>query len=82
MTERIRFFYHEKGNHDETWHYLCIGSNGEMHVETEISQGVGGGRYETLGPYSNSVTEFLSGPGGTAQDKLRKLLEKYKADNI
>lgn len=81
MSERIRFFYHEKGNHDETWHYLCVGDSGEMHVETEYSAGPGRGSGEITKPYRRSVGEFLESGQGTAQDNLLKLLAKREADN-
>ena len=74
MSERIRFFYHEKGNHDETWHYLFVGDSGELHVETEYSAGPGRGSGEIPEPTRHSIEEFLAGGEGTAQRNLRDLL--------
>ncbi|WP_338503672.1 hypothetical protein V6R86_08405 [Sphingomonas kaistensis] len=76
MAERIRFYYHEKGNHDETWHFLCLGKDGEVHVETEFSAGPGRGDMEVGKPFIRSVNEFLGSGRGTAQDKLRALLDE------
>jgi len=74
MVERIRFFYHEKGNHDETWHYLCITDDGAMHVESEYSAGPGRGSGVVTEPHRRSVAEFLASGRGTAQSNLEKLL--------
>lgn len=76
MAERIRFFYHERGNHDETWHYLSIASSGEMHVETEYSSGPGRGSCEIRGPFRSSIEEFLASGSGSAQFNLLDLLKK------
>ena len=74
MAERVRFYYHEKGNHDETWHYLCVSEAGEMHVETEFSSGPGHGSGEIGRPTRRSIEEFMASGRGTAQDNLQKLL--------
>lgn len=74
MAERIQFYYHEKGNHDETWHYLCISDDGVLHVETETSAGPGRGSGEITNPWARSVDEFLASGQGTAQSNLRELL--------
>jgi len=81
MAERIRFFYHEKGNHDETWHYLCVNDAGEMHVETEYSAGSGRGSGEITEPHRRSIEQFMESGRGTAQDNLRKLLAEREAGN-
>lgn len=73
---REQFHYHEKGNHDETWHYLCESEDGALHVETEHSSGPGRGSGEVIGPHLRSIEEFLASGQGTAQDKLRALLEE------
>jgi hypothetical protein len=72
---RVQFYYHEKGNHDEKWHYLCdVG--GELHVETETSAGPGRGSGEITAPWRRSVEEFLEQDNSTAKDKLRALLRE------
>ncbi len=80
MMERVQFFYHEKGNHDETWHYLCVEEAGEMFVETEYSAGPGRGSGEITKPNRQSIDEFLASGHGTAQNNLRTLLERREAD--
>ena len=78
---RTRFYYHEKGNHDETWHYLCE-EDGSFHVETETSPGPGRDWGSTEGekPSRRSVDEFLAGDNSTAKDKLRELLAERGID--
>jgi hypothetical protein len=64
-----RFFYHEKGNHDETWYYLARDTEtGDVYVEHEwAARGdVGSKRVE--------VAAFLSGPSMTARGNLLKLI--------
>lgn len=77
--ERVRFFYHEKGNHDETWHYLCVEPDGGLHVESEYSAGPGRGSGEITEPIRRSIEEFLASGDGTAQSNLRDLLAKRGA---
>lgn len=72
---RTQFYYHEKGNHDETWHYLCDDGAGNVHVETETSAGPGRGDMEISKPYRRSVAEFLEQDNSTAKNKLIALLD-------
>jgi hypothetical protein len=71
-----RFFYHEKGNHDETWYYLALDTEtGAVYIEHEwAARGdVGSKRVE--------IAEFLSGPKMTARDNLLKLIGTLVPDN-
>ena len=64
-----RFFYHEKGNHDETWYYLARDTETwAVYIEHErAARGdVGTKRIE--------IADFLSGPSLTARDNLLKLI--------
>jgi hypothetical protein len=70
---RHQFYYHEKGNHNETWHYLCKDEYGRAYVETETSAGQGAGM-EIGEPHRRSVQEFLASGQGTAQENLLKLI--------
>ena len=79
---RTRFYYHEKGNHDETWHYLCDGSNGEQYVETEYSAGPGRGSGEITGPVRRSIEVFFASGEGTAQANLRKILAERGRNDV
>jgi len=65
---RTRFYYHEKGNHDETWHYLCE-EDGAFHVETETSPGPGRDWGSTEGgkPSRRSIDEFLRESSGSVE---------------
>ena len=76
---RVQFYYHEKGNHDETWHYLCKDERGRAFVETETSAGPGRGDMEIGKPPLRSVQEFLASGQGTAQDNLLELMGKLVA---
>lgn len=76
---RTRFHYHEKGNHDETWHYLCD-EGADLHVETETSSGPGRGDGKISAPLRRSIKEFLESGQGTAQNKLRALLDERGID--
>jgi hypothetical protein len=64
-----RFFYHEKGNHDETWYYLARDTeSGEVYVEHDwAARG-------NLGSERIEIAEFLSGPPITARHNLLKLI--------
>lgn len=81
MAERFQFYYHEKGNHDETWHYLCIAENGAMHVESEFSSGPGRGSGEITGPQRRTIEEFFASGQGTAQSNLKQLLTDRGLDH-
>lgn len=64
-----QFFYHEKGNHDETWYHLARDTEtGAVFIEHEwAARGdVGSKRIE--------IAEFLSGTKISAKDKLLKLI--------
>jgi|GEM_PF-4543510 len=74
MAERIQFYYHEKGNHAETWHYLCVSDTGDMHVESEFSAGPGRGAGDVSKPHRRTIGEFMESGQGTPQDNLQKLL--------
>jgi hypothetical protein len=64
-----RFFYHEKGNHDETWYYLARDTeSGAVYIEHEWAE------RGNLGSKRIGVAEFLSGPSMTARDNLLKLI--------
>jgi len=76
MAERVRFYYHEKGNHDEKWHYLCDDGVGNLHVETETSAGPGRGSGEITAPWRRSVEQFLDQDNSTAKSKLLALLRE------
>lgn len=64
-----KFFYHEKGNHDEKWYHLARDTEtGAVFIEHEwAARGdVGSQRIE--------VAEFLSGGATTAKANLLKLI--------
>jgi hypothetical protein len=64
-----RFFYHEKGSHDETWYYLARDTEtGAVYIEHEWAA-----RADT-GSKRVDIAEFLSGPSMTARDNLLKLI--------
>ena len=73
---RTQFYYHEKGNHDEKWHYLCDDGAGGFHVETETSAGPDRGSGEITAPWRRSIEEFLAQDNSTAKDRLRALLDE------
>jgi hypothetical protein len=77
---RTPFYYHEKGNHDERWYYLCRDDNGKAYIESEFSPGPGRGN-EDIGPTSMSVLDFLASGQGTAQDKLLQLIASIIPEN-
>jgi hypothetical protein len=64
-----QFFYHEKGNHDETWYSLARNTEtGAVFIEHEwAARG-------DVGSKKIEIVEFLSGPGGTARNNLLKLI--------
>ena len=64
-----RFFYHEKGNHDEAWYYLAWDTeSGAVYMEHEWAE------QGNLGSKRIEVAEFLSGPSMTARDNLLELI--------
>lgn len=71
---RKQFYYHEKGNHEETWYYLAQDVNGRAVVEREFSGAPGSGQVDIGTPTRMSVVEFLTGGQGTAQDNLLRLI--------
>lgn len=70
---RKQFYYHEKGNHEETWYYLARDVNGNAVVEREFSGAPGSGNIEVGAPTRITLAEFLQ-QGGTARDNLLKLI--------
>ena len=63
------FFYHEKGNHDETWYYLARNTeSGAVFVEHEWAE------RGNLGSRRIGLAEFLSGSSMTACDNLLDLI--------
>ena len=77
---RTQFFYHEKGNHDETWYYLCKDENGQAYIEHEFSAGPGNGSVEIGDPTRMSVQQFLESGQGTAQNNLLQLIATLLPD--
>jgi hypothetical protein len=71
---RTQFYYHEKGNHSETWYYLTRDARGHGIVEREFSGGLGSDDMEVGAPTRMSVSEFLASGSGTAQDNLLRLI--------
>lgn len=71
---RKQFYYHEKGNHSETWYYLARDPSGLAVVEREFSGGLGSDDMEVGRPTRMSVSDFLSSGAGTAQDNLLRLI--------
>jgi hypothetical protein len=67
-----RFFYHEKGNHDETWYYLARDTeSGAIHIEHEWAE------RGNLGSKRIGVAEFLSGRFMTARDTFLNLSARW-----
>ncbi len=64
-----RFFYHEKGNHDETWYYLARDTESN---NVYVIHAWAHGRDVDEAPMA--ITDFLNSGRGTAQDNLLKLL--------
>jgi len=71
---RVQFYYHEKGNHSETWYFLSRDADGRGIVEREFSGGLGSDDMEVGPPTRMSISEFLVSGSGTAQDNLLRLI--------
>jgi hypothetical protein len=69
---RVRFYYHEKWSHDETWYYLNKGPDGRAFVEREFS--AGRGDMEVKGPERMEILDFLASGQGSAQYDLLQLI--------
>jgi hypothetical protein len=79
---RVQFYYHEKGNHDETWHYLCKDQHGRAYVETERSAGdPKRGSMEVGAPACRTIQEFLESGQGSAQNDLLSLIATLVPDD-
>lgn len=64
-----RFHYHEKGNHDETWHELARDTEtGEVFIEK------GWARRDDVGDCRIELATFLATERSTARDKLVALI--------
>lgn len=66
---RKQFFYHEKGNHDETWYYLVrdTETNNIYVIHAWATK-------SNVDEASMDIAAFLNSGRGTAQDNLLKLL--------
>lgn len=71
---RKQFYYHEKGNHSETWYFLSRDLDGRGIVEREFSGGLGSDDMEVGPPTRMSISEFLASGSGTPQDNLLRLI--------
>jgi hypothetical protein len=63
-----RFFYREKGNHDEAWYYLARDTEtGVVYVECQWAVG-------HLGSNRIEIADFLSGPSKAPRNNLLRLI--------
>lgn len=71
-----RFHYHEKGNHDETWHSLARDTDtGEVFVQKEWAH------RENVGDCRIELAAFLASNDSTARTNLMKLIGSLVPDN-
>ncbi len=67
---RHRFFYHEKGNHDERWHYLARDTEtGEVWIVNGYAP-MGEEYHES----TSSIEEFLTVDNSSARSNLLTLI--------
>ncbi len=67
---RQRFYYHEKGNHDERWHYLVRDTeNGRVWIVNAYAP-MGQDYYET----ESELAQFLADDNSTAKSNLLQLI--------
>lgn len=74
---RRQFFYHEKGNHDERWHYLARDTEtGRVWIVNGYAP-MGEEYHETR----SEVAEFLATDNSTAKSNLLTLIGSLIPDN-